>query len=195
MALVGGLGFTFPTIQKSPDDPKVRGIGGYGEASYYYRFSNWVRPMAYSGLHVTVPRQDCRDDVLEDCDVSAQYFYTGGQVRLIAPIPYFGLFLESGVGGSLGRFSTRLGDRGNKTFAGVTYHIPVSLGVLLGEHHGFQIQLRYISHPNRRQMSGGLGLGFDFPLAPPKEEEPIDTSPTLRLQRPPGWKPGPARSD
>ena len=100
--------------------------------------------MAYSGLYVTVPRQDCRDDVL-DCDVSAQYFYTDGQVRLIAPIPYFGLFLESGVGGSLGRFSTRLGDRVNETLTGVTYHIPVSLGVLLGEHHEFQTQLRYLS--------------------------------------------------
>lgn len=185
MAVVGGVGFTFPAIQKDPEAPKVQGIGGYAEASYYYRFSDWVRPMVYSGLHVTVPNQDCGHDFL-DCDVSAQYFYTGGQVRLIAPIPYFGLFVESGVGGSLGRFSTHVGDRVNEELTGFAYHIPVSLGVLLGEHHEFQLQLRYIYHPDRRQVSGGLGFGFDFRLAPSKMEKPLDTSPTFRLQRSPG---------
>src|SRR5690606_7292913 len=66
MAVVGGVGFTFPAIQKDPEAPKVQGVGGYAEASYYYRFSDWVRPMVYSGLHITVPNQDCGHDFL-DC--------------------------------------------------------------------------------------------------------------------------------
>jgi hypothetical protein len=148
-----------------PDDEDVdgTGTGGYGEVEYVYRRVAWLTPRAYTGVLITRPRSDCGAGV-SPCDVSSGIFFIGGKLRLMAPIPYVGPFIESGIGLSAGRISTRSGQSVDRTSSGVMYHVPVGLGLAIGPHHEFEISLQYLFHPEQEQISGAVAAGFRFNL-------------------------------
>src|SRR3954463_15382810 len=83
----------------APSDPNVKGAGAgaafTGELVYWQ--GSWVSPRAYVGALLTSPTNSCATGV-SPCELSADLFYFGGKLRLMAPIPYIGPFLELGLG-------------------------------------------------------------------------------------------------
>lgn len=183
MAVAAGLGITAPANSEESAE-RGAGIGGFAETSYHYRFSRWVRPSVYSGLHITVPKQDCGGA----CEVSAQFLFLGWQVRAIVPITYVAPYIETGLGASLGNFAVQSDSGVNEGLTGATYHVPLTLGVMVGERHEFDASLRYLYHPGL-VISGGIGLGFGFPLESLESKQLDREKPPWRLKRPPGWHP------
>ncbi|HET7788890.1 MAG TPA: hypothetical protein VFL36_23140 [Myxococcales bacterium] len=147
LGIAAGLGLAAPQRQNG-QDVSGSGIGGYAEVEYIIRLNDWFTPRAYSGLLLTSPQADCGAGVTP-CDVSAKIVFAGGKFRLMAPIPYVGPFLELGLGSSLGRISTRSGRAVDVTYSGLTYHVPVTLGLALGRRHEFELAFQYLFHPDQ----------------------------------------------
>lgn len=80
------------------------------------------------------------------------------------PIPWVAPFLELGLGGSLGTFSTQDGQAVAETAKGLTYHVPVGLGLALGRRREFELAFQYLFHDAQKQFSGAVALGIQFPL-------------------------------
>lgn len=144
-------------------DLEGSGSGGYGQGEYVYRRVPWATPRAYAGLLMTFPEGDCGPDVAP-CDVSAKIGFLGVKVRLMAPIPYFGPFIELGIGGTVGSLTTRVGGTVNVSHAGVTYHVPVTLGIAFGRRHQYTFALHFLAHPEQEQAGGGFAVGIGFPV-------------------------------
>jgi hypothetical protein len=155
-----GLGLSFPTDQDL-DDSDADGQGGFGEVEYVYAPVEWATPRAYAGLLLTGANGDCQ---LTPCDVSAKIGFLGVKGRLLAPIPYVAPFFELGFGASVGSMSTRAGGIVDIERSGIMYHVPITLGLALGEHHEFELSLQYLTHPEQRQVGAALAIGFGFPL-------------------------------
>ena len=155
-----GLGFTVPTNEDLAD-VDADGMGGFGEVEYVYHAVEWATPRAYAGVLLTGSNSDCP---LAPCDVSAKIGFLGVKGRLLAPIPYVAPFIELGVGASVGSMSTRAGDIVDIERSGVTYHIPLTLGLGFGEHHEFELSFQYLFHPELRQFGGAVAIGFGFPI-------------------------------
>jgi hypothetical protein len=160
LQISGGLGYAFP-FDDDASDAGAEGVGAYGRVEYIYRAIEAVTPRAYAGVVFAPNRAGC--DV-SPCDVSARIFFTGVKARLLAPIPYVAPFIELGVGASLGKLSTRVGQFVDASISGATYHIPFGLGLALGEHHQYELAFQYLFHPEVHQYSGGIVFGFEFPL-------------------------------
>ena len=158
LGLSFGLGLAFP-MQKNGQDVNGRGEGGFAEAEYIYRATEWITPRLYAGALLTSPKSDCGAGVVP-CDVSARIVFLGGKFRVMAPIPWVGPFLELGLGASVGRLSTRSGQDVDLTSSGVTYHVPASLGLAIGSRHEFEISFQYLFHPAQKQVSGAAALGL-----------------------------------
>jgi hypothetical protein len=155
-----GLGYAFP-MDEALDDTDASGRGGFGEVEYMYREREWAVPQVYAGVLLSAPSSDCQ---LTPCDVSANIGFFGVKERLLAPIPYVAPFIELGLGASIGSMSTRAAGIVDIDQSGAMYHIPFSLGLALGEHHQFELSLKYLFHPEQRQINGALAIGFGFPL-------------------------------
>jgi hypothetical protein len=164
LGVSGGLGFSFP-LDDSIRGQNVEGSGngGWLEAEYVYRATEWITPRAYSGLTITVPANDC-GPMVSPCDVSARIFFVGAKVRLLIPIPYVAPFVESGIGASAGSMTTRSGSLVNVTSDGLMFHIPVGVGLAIGSKHQYEVSFQYLFHPKQRQFNGALALGLSFPL-------------------------------
>src|SRR5438128_2647440 len=96
VGLAAGLGLAFPERQGG-QDVSGRGTGAYAEAEYIFRPVHWFTPRLYAGLLLTAPESNCGAGVVP-CDVSAKIFFAGAKLRLMAPIPYVGPFIELGFG-------------------------------------------------------------------------------------------------
>lgn len=154
------MGFTFPTNEGLADSD-ADGMGGFGEVEYVYHPIEWATPRAYAGVLLTGSNSDCQ---LTPCDVSARIGFLGVKGRLLAPIPYVAPFIELGVGASLGSMSTRAGGIVDIERSGVMYHVPVTLGLAIGEHRDFELSFQYLFHPEQRQFGGAVAIGFGFPI-------------------------------
>ena len=157
-----GLGLSFPTEQNGRT-PDGTGRGGFAQAEYVFRTTEWFTPRLYTGLLFTSPHDDCGQGVTP-CDVSAKIYFLGGKFRLMAPIPYVGPFLELGIGASIGRMRTQIGDTLDVASSGVMFHVPFSLGLALGRDRQFEIAFQYLAHPEQRQVTGGLAIGMTIEL-------------------------------
>ena len=80
------------------------------------------------------------------------------------PIPYVAPYLELGVGASIGG-TTRTPSTDEK--AVIAYHIPVGIGLSLGEHHNWDIGFAYLFHPSEKRFDGAIALGVSFQVGGP----------------------------
>ena len=65
----------------------------------------------------------------------------------------------------MGDFSTLIGGtQYNRQGYGLTYHVPFSVGIALGEAYAYELALSLLYHPVTWQRNGGITLGFEFPL-------------------------------
>jgi hypothetical protein len=154
-----GLGITVPLVE----DTDAEGLGFYGDAEYIYAPVPYLSLRGHAGLLITATDGDTCAEA-DPCDVSAQIFFLGGKFRLMAPIPWFGPFLELGIGLSAGSLVTRVDGLANERLKGLTYHIPVSVGFAIGRNHEFEVVLSALYHPAPRNAGGALAVGISVPL-------------------------------
>jgi hypothetical protein len=154
-----GIGFAFPSSSSASGS----GQGAFARAEYVFWPSSWFTPRLYSGIEVAPRQSNCSQGVTP-CDVSAEFGFIGAKGRLLVPIPWIAPYLELGVGGAAGHFSTRSGYAVNRTFDGVTYEIPFALGIALGSRRQFEVAFEYLFHPAMEQFAGGVGVGLRVPL-------------------------------
>jgi hypothetical protein len=158
LQVTAGFGLSFSNWSNAPGD----GSGVYGRVDYLFWRDSWFMPKLYSGLLFTRPDGGCGPEITP-CDVSSRIVFAGGAARLMAPIPYFGPFVEAGLGVSAGQMTTQSGPE-NLRWSGVTFHVPYALGVAFGQRHQYELALQYMVHPLQHQTSGAMGVGFGFPL-------------------------------
>jgi hypothetical protein len=82
----------------------------------------------------------------------------------MAPIPYVGPFIEAGIGASAGKLSTRSGQVVDLTGSGVLLHVPLALGLALGDRHQFEVGFWYLVHPAQKLICGAAAVGLTFDL-------------------------------
>jgi hypothetical protein len=156
LGVTAGLGFSLPI----DDTIDANGNGAFGEVEYIYQRLEWLTPRAYAGVVLTWP-EDCGDN---PCDVSSKIGFVGIKGRLLAPIPYLAPFIELGVGASLGSLTTRVATLVDVEESGLMYHIPFTLGLVLGKSREVELSFKYLFHPAQEQFNGAVALGFTFPL-------------------------------
>lgn len=166
LELIGGLGLTFTSDSsrdRSGDGAQDgRGEGGFAEVEYVFRPGSVFSPRLYGGLLVTFPQHDsCH--IQPACDVEAQIGFMGAKLRVMAPIPWFGPYIELGLGLSAGEMRTLDGPI-DETSSGVVPHIPVALGIALGRRNQYDFAFSYLFHPGPRQVGGAVAFGFGFPI-------------------------------
>jgi hypothetical protein len=159
LAVGVGLGVAFPS------DPDVDGSasGGYGKVEYIRLFDHWISPRAYAGLLLAAPDRDECGAGVAPCDVSARIGFVGGKLRLMAPLPYAGPFVELGLGASIGRLTTRSGPV-DVAGSGVMWHVPWSIGIAFGERHQYELGLEFLEHPDQEQTASAFSFAFAFGL-------------------------------
>jgi hypothetical protein len=162
VSIAAGVGFAFPEQQNGRDVPGS-GTGAYLEGEYIFRLTEWFTPRLYGGLLFAPPESNCGAGVTP-CDVSARILFAGGKFRLMAPFPYVGPYLELGIGASAGRISTQSGTVVSEQMSGITYHVPVTLGLAIGDRHQYEVQLQYLFHPSQSEFCGALAIGLIIPL-------------------------------
>jgi hypothetical protein len=157
------LGLSVP-YDRSGDDQSIGGSGVLGGAEYILKSNEWLSPRAYAALLFTFSEQTerCRDQRMA-CDVSAKLGLLGVKARVTFPIPYVAPFLEVGIGLSLGAMRTRTLKIREK-LEGATYHVPVAIGLSLGESRSVDVAFQYWAHPAAKQLNGGLLVGLTFAI-------------------------------
>jgi hypothetical protein len=140
------------------------GTGGLVSGELVFKFEPAFSPRVYGGLILTWPdRASCGIGV-EPCDVSSKLAFAGVKAHLTVPIPYVAPFVEGGIGGSAGSIATHVGAQYNRSHSGVAYHIPVAVGVALGETHAYEVSISYLYYPSYAHLDGALAFGFAFSL-------------------------------
>ena len=161
--LAAGLGAVSATRQNG-QDVDGRGAGAYAKAEYIFRPTHWFTPRLYAGTVLAPVASGSCGTGVEPCDVSAKIFFFGGKFRLMAPIPYVGPFIELGIGGSVGRITTRSGQQVDATTQGLMYHVPAALGLAFGERHQVDVAVQALFHPEQKATCGGVALGVTLDL-------------------------------
>jgi hypothetical protein len=161
LGILVGLGMV---VADGTSASQVNGYGSglYASAEYAFRASSWFSPRLYGGLlYAPTVGSSCEPEV-SPCDVSGRYVFAGAKARLTAPIPWVAPFAELGLGASVGRFSSRYGTVVDRSATGLTYHVPVAVGLAVGPHHGLELSFQYLVHPALLQTGGGTAIGFRF---------------------------------
>lgn len=158
LQVLGGVGVTFAEDQ---DRYSGQGLGGYLGAELVFRPGSFFQPRLYAGALATFPDADsCR---AAPCDVESKIFFLGAKVRLMAPIPYVGPFVDVGLGASLGYLRTLDLDHDERV-RGAAFHIPFALGLAIGKRHELDLSFSYLVHPAQDQVAGAFAFGLGFPL-------------------------------
>ena len=145
-------------------DEVEQGSGGYVIANYAYALSAWFEPRAYAGMVLTYfDGLDGCEGYMPSCEVTAQIGIVGVKGRLIVPIPWVAPFVELGIGTSIGAMRT-LTPQHAIELVGITYHVPIGLGLALGPNHNTTVALNLLLHPIEHQWENLIGVGFAFAL-------------------------------
>ncbi len=134
--------------------------GFTAELAHVWFVRPWWSPRIYAGTLVT-GKGSCSGR--EPCDLTNQIFYVGGQAHIMAPIPYFGPFVDVGAGISLGTINAIVGDL-DQHHSGVMPHLRLGAGIALGARNQYEIGLRVIDHFTAHSIAGGIMLGLRIPL-------------------------------
>jgi hypothetical protein len=153
-----GLGITIPY-----NDEDIRGQGFYTEGEYVMTVASWLQLRPYAGFIYTDTYEDDLSLAQADFELKTTAFFTGGKVRFIAPVPWFAPYLEFGIGLSAGTFESRTFEYNFKK-SGVFYHVPLSIGILLGKDKNFDVAFKYLDHPTTKQVIGAAAIGLSFPI-------------------------------
>jgi hypothetical protein len=154
-----GLGLSFPSQEDAPT-----GSGFYGAAEFVLVPSPWFSPRLYGGLLLTSTEPGTCPRAVP-CSAQARIGFVGAKGRLTIPIPYVAPFFELGLGMSAGTLTTQTADI-DETFAGLTYHVPLAIGLSFGERHHYVVDVAfsYLFHPAQSQIDGALALSAAFRL-------------------------------
>lgn len=149
--------------QSAPyDDVDISGSGLYVQAEYVIGLTKWLGIRPYAGLIFTSPNKSDNQG-LSEYKVTSNAFLIGGKARLLAPIPWVAPYFEIGLGASIGKFVTHT-PMINKEGKGILMHIPVTIGLALGQQNNIEIAFTYYYNPSVEQFSGAIALGLSFPL-------------------------------
>jgi hypothetical protein len=160
LLVLAGIGLSQSAV---PRDSKASGSGGFASVEYIYWPERWYTPRLYGGVLLTFADHDtCRAGTM--CDVESQIVFTGAKMRLMAPIPWIGPFVELGLGVSAGYLRTLDGPDTDETTRGVALHIPLGFGVSVGERHQYDLCFSYLGHIAEKQGDGALAFGLGFAL-------------------------------
>lgn len=143
------------------DETAISGSGFYAQGEYVYNVLSWVGLRPYVG--VVFASGESEDYGTERYEVKQNALLLGGKARITVPIPYVAPFIESGIGFSLGEFKTYTPTADNEK-KGLQLHIPVIMGLAIGRNHNYELKFVYYVHPNVEQISGGISIGFSFPI-------------------------------
>jgi hypothetical protein len=150
-----GIGLVAPN-----DDSEITGDGFFAQAEYVWAPNTWFGVRPYAGM-IIASKETKEDGVREYIKSNAALL--GAKIRLAAPIPYVAPFFEIGAGLSIGSFETATRFTHLKK-DGVLFHLPVTLGLAIGRRHATELKFTYYFHDTVEQFSGGVGVGFSFPL-------------------------------
>lgn len=169
VAIEAGLGLSSPY-----SDDMSTGEGFYAQGEYVLVPSAWFSPRAYAGTLFTFSSPDdyCREHDIH-CEVSAKIGFLGAKGRLTIPIPYIAPFIELGIGASIGAMRTRTPST-NESLAGITYHIPLGIGLSVGKDHNWDVAFSYLFHPTEKRFDGAFAIGFSFQVAGPRPSHAPD---------------------
>lgn len=140
------------------------GNGLYAGAEFVLVPSPWFSPRLYGGLLLTsTDSGTCPRGA--PCSAEARIGFVGAKGRLTVPIPYVAPFLELGLGMSAGTLTTQAADI-DERFTGLTYHVPVAIGLSFGERHHYVVDvgLSYLLHPAQSPIDGALALSAAFQI-------------------------------
>jgi len=159
LSVVAGIGYSDP----SGNSIRGTGTGGFAEVDYSLPDLYWLK--FYGGTLFTFPDSASCGEGVSPCDVSATLAFLGSKVRLTAPIPYVRPYIDLGVGLSAGSATVRVGDVVNRHRAGILFHVPVGLGVQIGNRWPIDVGMLIMFHPEVDGNFGALiGIGFGFLL-------------------------------
>lgn len=153
-----GIGLSSPD-----DDSEAGGSGFFAQAEYIVGVYKWLGIRPYAGIISTNRFNPTKNLDMMDYEVTTKAFFMGGKVRVLAPIPYVAPFLETGLGVSIGHFTTHT-EFTNIERKGITSHIPFSVGLALGKHNNFDLAFTYQFHQSVHQYSGAAAIGYTFSL-------------------------------
>jgi hypothetical protein len=139
------------------------GTGASVEGVYLFRRNSWLTPRLYAGLVVTPTSSTCLS-FTQPCDVHAAFVHGGGRVRLEAPIRWVAPFLEVGLGLAVGSHTTRVAAELDSSGFGVTYTVPVSFGLAMGQRHQYTAAIAASYLPGWHLTAAGFTVGFGFAL-------------------------------
>lgn len=143
-------------------DDRNAAYGFMGEVQYIWAPTPWLKPRVYAGTIIT-GKGSCSG--VEPCDVQNVLFYGGGLVHAMIPFPYFGPFLEVGLGLSGGAINTVVGeDNDDERHGGAFPHLKIGVGAAIGPNHGFELGVGYMQHFTTDSFAGGLLIGAAFPI-------------------------------
>ncbi len=145
------------------DDVDIVSPGFYLQGEYVFAISKWFDIRPYAGLILTKSNGKDLNQNPTTYETTSNAFLIGGKARVTAPIPWVAPYLETGIGASIGSFTTYTPfDDMDKN--GLVLHIPFSLGLELGPKHNFNLAFTYYFQPSIRQFVGAAAFGFTFPL-------------------------------
>lgn len=156
-----GYGITYSNNEDVPSEAN----GFFMQGEYVVAVSKWFGFRPYVGLNLTSNSTDEQffNREFPDSKINMNAVFTGGKFRVAIPIPYISPYIESGVGVSFGNFET-INQFENLNEKGAQIHIPVSLGLVVGKNHNFELAFKYFFHPNVNLISGAITIGFSIPL-------------------------------
>lgn len=153
-------------LSDSSENRSVRGSGLWLGAEVGIDRLSWFSPRAYVNFVTTnTNRERCGEGELTwptDCESKSRLLSLGLKARITAPIPYVAPYLELGLGTSAGAMTTRTPLATDKLL-GVTYHVPLTVGISLGEFRTVDFEFAYFFLPSNYAVVGAAPVKFGFP--------------------------------
>jgi hypothetical protein len=156
-----------PAASITGDGRDGHGIGAGASVEYVAGWTSWACGRLYAGGILTKPDEHSCAAGTQLCSVSSKIGIAGAKIRLLAPTPYVSPFLEVGAGLSVGSIETRISGGGfiqpiELDRSGLTFHVPLSLGLAFGTRHQHDIAFRYVTHRGHQHVAGIVALGIGF---------------------------------
>ncbi|WP_420399776.1 outer membrane beta-barrel protein [Flagellimonas sp.] len=152
-----GLSAPYHSVDEVVDD------GFFVQGEYGGNITSWLQTKGYLGLILTRAGMEDLNGNPTNEGTESRAFLVGAKARLRAPIPWVSPYAEIGIGTSIGNFVTYTGFT-NIRREGIVYHIPFSVGLLLGPKNSVDLGLMYYFQPDVEQYVGAFAVGLSIPL-------------------------------
>jgi hypothetical protein len=152
-----GLSVPYNSVDEIVDD------GFLIQGEYVMAVTSWFELRPYVGFIFTRSNGKDLNDNPTDEKAESKALLIGGKARLRVPIRWVAPYIESGIGGSVGKFETFTAYT-NINKSGFVFHIPFSMGLELGRHNDVDLSFSYYFQPAVEQFVGAFALGISIPL-------------------------------